>query len=108
MKSFAAKPLYPVNLAGRSFSWLLWKVLLVTLLSGGANTAHADLALPEAFIEALAEAGLLFNEQAFEAFEIVPIPDNPHMDYELAVRSKDFPLEIRYALRRYDPSYASY
>ena len=93
-----------MNRAPRSYSWLLWKILLAALLSFGTNTAHADLALPEPFIEALAEAGLAFNEEAFEAFGIAPIAENPHMDYELAVRSKKIPLEIRFAIRRYDPS----
>jgi hypothetical protein len=104
MRSFVVNPLLPVNRARRSGSCLLWKVVLAVLLCCGANIAHAELALPKPFIKALTEGGLLFNKEAFGAFKILPIVPNPHMNYQLAVRSKDFPLEIRYAVWQYDPS----
>jgi hypothetical protein len=104
MKRLAFKSASPVNWASPSYSLSLWKVLLAALLSFGTNTAHADMVLPEPFIEALGESGLVFDEAVFQAFENAPVAENPDMDYELAVRSTKIPLEIRYAIRRWDPS----
>ena len=68
------------------------------------GTANAQFALPEPFISQLNESGMVFRETLFNGCSLAPIVANRHMDYELALASKSGLLEIRYAIRRYDPS----
>jgi hypothetical protein len=66
---------------------------------------HAQVALNAQFSQELEENGLKFRETALMGYTATPISANPHMNYELAVRSKKLPLEIRYAIRRWPPSF---
>jgi hypothetical protein len=78
--------------------------LLVFAMLWGAWPAIAtgQVILNEQFLRELQENGLTFSETTLKDYTIAPIINNPHMDYELAVRSKRMPLEIRYAVRRFD------
>ena len=64
--------------------------------------ADAQVALSEEFLDELQENDLTFNEANLKDFAPAPIHDNPDMNYELAARSPT-ELEIRYAVRRFDP-----
>lgn len=56
------------------------------------------------FLQSLDENGLTFHEAALKDYSAAQIHSNPHMSYELAASSRKLRLEIRYAIRRYDPS----
>lgn len=79
-------------------------IRLVLLLIFVCADLHSQVALDAAFLQALDQNGLTFRETALADYNPTRIVNNPHMNYELAVRSRKVPLEIRYAIRRYDPS----
>ncbi len=68
------------------------------------TAGHAQIAVGAEFVNSLNENGLTFRDTALKDYATTQIRSNPHMNYELAVTSKKLPLEIRYAIRRYDPS----
>jgi hypothetical protein len=79
-------------------------VLFAILSASLGSTAHAQVVPNEEFLRELQDGGLAFRETDLKDYSMAPIVDNPHMDYEFAVRSKKMPLEIRFAVRREDPS----
>ena len=79
------------------------RLLVFAMLCGSwPAIATGQVILNEQFLRELQDNGLTFSETTLKDYTIAPIIENPHMDYELAVRSKRIPLEIRYAVRRYD------
>ena len=79
-------------------------LILVALMALFPGDARAQVALNEDFIQELQENGLTFRETNLKDYKIAPITANEDMNYEIAVRSKKVPLEVRYAIRRFDPA----
>jgi hypothetical protein len=78
-------------------------LLVLAMLSGlWPGIAAAQVVLNEQFLRELQDNALAFSETSLGDYTAAPIIDNPHMEYELAVRSKRMPLEIRYAVRQFD------
>jgi hypothetical protein len=75
---------------------------VAALLLFTPRMALAQVSLSEDFLDELQENDLTFNETDFKDFAPAPIVDNPDMNYELAARSPTG-LEVRYAIRRFDP-----
>ena len=79
-------------------------LLAVALAGGGASPVLAQVRLPEEFVEQLTDGGLTFKESLFKGYVVVPVIENRHMNYELALGSANPRTEVRYAIRRYDRS----
>jgi hypothetical protein len=94
--AFACRPLSVIAL-----------LLLAAVFNG--PYAKAEVTIDAAFYESLEENGLVFQEATLRDYEVTAVAENPHMNYELAIRHKTLPLEIRYAIRNYhiDPNFKS-
>jgi hypothetical protein len=79
-------------------------LLLVATLTSLGGATHAEVIPNEPFIRAIDDAGLTFRETILKHYDTTRITDNEHMNYELAVRLEKPRLEIRYAIRAFDPS----
>lgn len=60
-------------------------------------TGGKPVELPDTFVKALATVGATFRMPP--GFHVVPSPDNPHFETELAILSDDGRLEVRYGIR---------
>jgi hypothetical protein len=76
---------------------------LVILLASLPVGTRAQVVLTGEFIQELRDNNLSFKETILDNYVNAPISDNPHMNYEFAVRSKNIPMEVRYSIRRYEP-----
>jgi hypothetical protein len=79
-------------------------LFLVAALASLVGVTHAEVVPNEPFIRALDEAGFIFRETLLNDYTTAPITENEHMNYELAARRDKPGLEIRYAIRTFDPS----
>jgi hypothetical protein len=79
-------------------------LFLFAVLAALSGTAHSEVMPDEAFIRELDDADLVFRETLLKDFAPAPIIENRHMNYELAASLDQPRLEIRYAIRTYDPS----
>jgi hypothetical protein len=104
-KKFGARTVTrcPQALARRRWDRVVSVIVLLAAASAPARI-HAQISLNPQFVRSLDENGLTFRETALQNYSPAQITANPHMNYELAVRSRKVPLEIRYAIRRYDES----
>ena len=84
------------------FAWA--RMLLVAVVATLAGAANCEVMPDETFIRELDDGGLVFRETLLKDFAPAPIIDNEHMNYELAARRAQPDLEIRYAIRTFDPS----
>lgn len=75
-------------------------ILVLFVLALLPYFSYAQDSLPEGFTDGLKRAKMTFSMP--EGFEKIDIIENPHMNYEYAIRDKNKKLEIRYAIRPID------
>lgn len=83
-----------------------WRRILIALCVGlaqapvSAQEPSSRIELPAVFKAKLIASGMVFDASGFRDFQAIRVLSNRQVSYELAVKHKSLPMEVRYAVQK--------